>query len=320
MYSILLLSLIILLLLGYYKLFISQPTETFDNPNKSLLFNLPSKFSNLSKEISIDLISEAMNENTPPYLLSSISEQAIYYKGTIPIRLRDWASNQISLILNGLFKGTGQPWKFTSFEVLAVQKDTNHKTLVSIEFFAENPDEYSNRRFMIQLGYENNSWRLVRFEPLYSKRLKQILENQLGTFGIDSNFVQSPVNLLNLRFNKEIQLPGLNQSELETSPLPPSKQTLSLNTTQRELEDLYNTNPPSILQEPCRNEKFAWDTHAVQITSPTGFCSITNTGSRNWNTYPYTNPTIWSLDRTNDGLHSMFDRSNNIDASNIKAL
>jgi hypothetical protein len=306
----------------------SETTEKYMNyPYSRFMFETPTKMDNLSQPITIDLISQVMNENQPPYKLGEITETAIYYKGTIPIRLRDWAHNQIALVLNGVYKGTGQPWKFTTFEVLVVQKDKAGKTRVSIEFFAENPDEYANRRFMIQLGYDKISdnkyiWRLILFEPLYSKRLKQILETELGTYGIDSNFVESKVNMLDIRNKKEIQLPGVSDSELETSPITyPKFQLRPLNTVQRELESQYNINPPSIHQEPCREEKFSWNRFGVQTTEPRKpSCSITNTGSRNWNVYPYVNPTLFVLDRTNQGLHGMFDRSNNIDGSNIKAL
>lgn len=292
----------------------TKDVETFSaKQNKPLI----TKMDGLKVKESIEDILKIFNANQPPYAMADIVNTATYYKGTMTVRQRDWAISQIGMILNGLYRSTGRPWKFTTLESITTQVDSLGKTRVSIEFWADNPDEYAARRFMLQLGYEENIWRIVALIPLYSDRTKIDINTQMGTYGLDNNFVESEVN--QVVYNKPINLMGPESGTMEYGLVENDMGFLVQPTKQREMESIYRTpgGGPSIRQEPCREEKFAWDVYGVQKTEPKGRCFITNTSSGNWMKQVYDNPTIGVLPRTNDGLHGMFELSNNMDGSNI---
>jgi hypothetical protein len=286
--------------------------------------------------------------------LMKTSRKYDYYKGNIPLTLQTYIWNLISAIVNVLNCKTKDPNKLIDIDYIgeihiSPYKNTNEARIYTIEFYVNNVNMYATRKYITQIYVQPNivnaNFIHVNYvKSLFTQSLTTNPTHQLGMYGLDSNSVEKAINTYDLKDTEMVQLdfPQDMICSLETGKLAAGQWNSKVEPYYiRNMETNYSNleanaydvfpkpqfkgekggHPVQYPDEPCRLEYFGWDQNGVQLTDPAMLqCSMTNTSSQNWAPQPYYNPSLFGIKYNNghilDGIHAMFDLSQNVFNSN----
>lgn len=221
--------------------------------------------------------------------------------------------------------------------------------IYTVEFYVNNVNLYATRKYIAQIFVQPNlvnaNFIHVNFvKSLFTQSLTTNPTHQLGMYGLDSNSVEKAINTYDLKDTEFVQLdfPQEMICSLENSKLAAGQWNSKVEPYYiRNMETNYSNleanaydvfprpqfkgekggHPVQYPDEPCRLEYFGWDQNGVQLTDPAMLkCSMTNTSSQNWAPQPYYNPSLFGIKYNDghilDGIHAMFDLSQNVFNSN----
>jgi hypothetical protein len=312
---------------------IGEYTEILDNLN-----SLQTQLTGFERPGDLDTYLRKFNSSVTPIALQEPVYQTDHYKGNIDIRTRFLAEAVTSRVTDILNQHTNNAYKVIDIEFIRERREQNGKaSSLTIDFLIHQVNQYATRAYTMEaVCYPDPSrdggYRIYinYITPIGAKVASIQPITLVGTHGADTDFVEKPINKQDLTYDQLTNINGNYESSLEQSQLDYKYNdtlvekswirnkdvTLYPVGTEQPYGSIYDT----LYKEPCRRERFAWDTRGVQETTPPGVpgtCEMINASDHCWGPYPYINPTVNTLPRNNDGMNAMFDRSQGLTSRNL---